>query len=88
MNVFLIITGALNNKTPLSTNAIIAEKEVLKGGKMKECDDCTKSYYESTFRRRFCLAKKIVIHDNHEAEKCDRYVNRYKEWEEFNYGTA
>ena len=54
---------------------------------MKDCVVCERSFYDSTFRKRYCLAKKKIIADNSEAEKCDCYVNRYQEYEVY-YGGA
>ncbi len=41
---------------------------------MEDCTDCIRSFYNSEFRKRYCLAKKKIIADNSEAKKCERFL--------------
>ncbi len=45
----------------------------------KDCRNCQHSFYDASFRRRYCLKLKQVLSGD-EAETCKSYISQYQDW--------
>lgn len=51
---------------------------------MKSCVVCIYSFYDATFRKRYCLRLKKLI-EGDEAKQCQQFIDANRKWEEYEY---